>query len=166
MEEQRIRYLDGQQIRAWRDEELTAVRLEILDEQVVLGARIKRVYPLSAPEEYFSIQTAEDEEVAMLRTLDGCDPETRAVIEEELDRRYFSPRILHIKSIKNVPGMWSFDVATNRGDIEFFVRNWRDSSVEIERGRWHITSVDGQRFEIPNIDALDKKSLSYLEQLL
>lgn len=142
------------------------MRLEIVDERVVLGARIKRAYPLSSPQQYFSIQDSEDEEIAMLRDLSGCDEPTRALIEEELDRRYFSPRILRIMNVKTVPGMWSFDVSTNRGDIEFFVRNWRDSSVEIEPGRWHITSVDGQRFEIPNIDALDGKSQKLLEQLL
>lgn len=166
MEEQRIRYIEGSQIKVWRDDEASAIRLEIIDERVILSARVKRVYPLSAPNEYFSVQDSDDNEVAMLRDLSGVDDASRVIIEEELDRRYFSPRITKIKNIKDVPGMYSFEVETNRGNTEFYVRNWRDSSVEIASGRWHITSVDGQRFEIPNIEALDAHSLKMVERLI
>jgi len=160
------RYRDGSDIRVWRVPGSSHLRVEVKDDQVVLSARVKRFFPLSSPDEYYSIQTADDKEVCVVRSLDTCDADSQALIKEELDRRYFSPRISRIVDFKVVPGMLSFNVDTNRGQIEFYVRNWRDSSYEIEPGRWHITSVDGIRFEIPDLNALDRKSQWFLERLL
>ncbi len=159
-------YCEGAQIKASRVDGSSHLRIEIVDQFCVISARIKRVFPLSDPENYFSIQTEDDKEVAILKTLDGTEPETLKLLEEEFDRRYFSPKITQILAVKSVPGMWSFHVKTNRGEITFFVRNWRENSHEIESGRWHITAVDGQRFEIEDLDQLDKHSQALVEQLL
>ena len=166
MDHPQVRYRDGSEIRAWRVPGSSHLRVEVVDDQVVLSARIKRFFPLSSPDNYYSVQTADDKEVCVVRSLDSCDERTKGLITQELDRRYFSPRISRIRDFKVVPGMLSFNVETNRGQIEFYVRNWRDSSYEIEPGRWHITSVDGIRFEIPDLNELDRKSQWFLERLL
>lgn len=153
-------------MRAWRVPGSSHLRVEVKDDQVVLFANLKRFFPLSSPDGYYSLQTADDKEVCTIRSLETCDGETRSLFEEELDRRYFSPRIEKIIHLKIVPGMLSFLVDTNRGQIEFYVRNWRDSSYEIESGRWHITSVDGVRFEIPDLNKLDQRSQRFLDRLL
>jgi len=160
-----VPYLDGTQIKLTQEEGAFHLRIEILDDQCILSGRIKRIFPLSSANEYFSVQNSDDEEVAILRSLNGLDPESRALVDKELDRRYFSPLITKINSVKQVPGMWSFDVETNRGPIVFHVRNWRENSYEVETNRWHITSVDGQRFEILDLDALDKPSQKLVENL-
>ena len=159
-------YITADQIKVWREEGASHLTIEIEGMQSILGARIKRVFPLSSPDQFFSIQNAEDDEVVILKSLDGASEDARKLIEEELDRRYFSPVISKINHVKSVPGMWSFDVETNRGPIVFYVRNWRESSYEVETNRWHITSVDGERFEIKDLDALDKRSQKLIEQLL
>lgn len=159
-------YIGGDRLKASRVEGSSHLRLEIQDYLCVLSARVKRVFPLSDPDRYYSIQTEDDKEVAILTSLNGADGETAALVKEEFDRRYFSPKITQILAVKSVPGMWSFHVNTNRGEITFYVRNWRENSHEIESGRWHITSVDGQRFEIEDLDQLDRKSQTLVEQLL
>lgn len=159
-------YIKGSQLRANRVEGSSHLRLEIEEQVCILSARVKRIFPLSDPNRYFSIQTEDDKEVAILTSLDGADDQTHRLLIEEFDRRYFSPKITQILEVKSVPGMWSFHVNTNRGEITFYVRNWRENSHEIESGRWHITSVDGQRFEIEDLDALDRKSQTLVEQLL
>lgn len=159
-------YVEGSQVKASAAPGSSHLRLEIDGHFCIVSARIKRIFPLTDPTGYFSLQTEDDEEAAILRGLSGADEETRRLIEAEFDRRYFSPKITRIKAVKSVPGMWSFDVETNRGDLTFYVRNWRENSHEIETGRWHITSVDGQRFEIEDIDQLDKRSQTLIEQLL
>jgi hypothetical protein len=87
-------------------------------------------------------------------------------VNGELDRRYFTPRILRIDFLKQDAGMWKFNVETQRGLAEFYVRNWRDSAHETGGGRWQISSVDGQRYEIQSVEALDARSQALLEQLL
>jgi hypothetical protein len=102
----------------------------------------------------------------MLKTIDGLESRTRALLESQLDRMYFTPRIETIRELRLDAGMWRFDVVTQRGPAAFFVRNWRDSANEISAGRWHILSVDGGRFEIENLEALDAASRRLMDQVL
>jgi hypothetical protein len=93
------------------------------------------------------------------------DPSSQAVIADELDRTYFTPRISRIVSLKQEGGMWTWQVETSRGFAQFYVRSWRDSSHEIQPNRWQIQSVDGQRYEITDFEALDERSKQFIEQL-
>jgi hypothetical protein len=161
-----VRYLEPSQIKAFRPAGAIHPRLEIVDEFVVLSAVIKRVFPLSNPGLYLSIQDAGGQEIGVLRTVDGLDSATSDIFQEELDRRYFTPHVDSIDSLRMEAGMWRFNVQTQRGPAEFYVRNWRDNAHEINAGRWQILSVDGARFEILSVDKLDAKSQKLLDQLL
>jgi hypothetical protein len=161
-----VRYLEANQLSIWRPEGSWHLRVEIVDDRVVLDAQIRRVFPLSNPTEYFSLQDGLGKEVGVLRGTDGLDARSRELLDEEIDRRYFTPLISRIDKLKQDAGMWKFSVQTQRGATEFYVRNWRDSAHEIEAGRWLVWSVDGQRFEIPRMDTMDERSVALLEQLL
>ena len=161
-----IRYVEGRSLRATRPEGAIHLRLEIEDSLCIPNAKVRRAFPLSRPDGFLSLQGADGKEIAMLRGLDEVEPSSRRLLDEELDRRYFTPRIERIVGLRQDAGMWRFAVETQRGPAEFFVRNWRDSAVEIARDRWQIMSVDGGRFEIPNLGALDPGSLRLLDQLL
>lgn len=161
-----IRYVEGSALRATRAEGAVHLRLEIEGDLCIPNARVRRAFPLSTPLGFLSLQGADGKEIAMLRSLETVDPASRRVLDEDLDRRYFTPRISSILGLKAEAGMWRFSVVTQRGATEFFVRNWRDSAVEISRNRWQINSVDGGRFEIFDLAALDPLSLRLLDQLL
>lgn len=161
-----LRYLDPVGIRAVLPPGATHLRVEIVGDRTVLSARVKRTFPLSEPVRFLSIQDGAGKEVGILRTVEGLDPQSRILIEEQLDRRYFTPRIERIESLKQEAGMWRFAVTTQRGPVDFYVRNWRDSANEIAPNRWHIHSVDGGRFEIPDLEELDAVSRRLMDQLL
>jgi hypothetical protein len=137
-----------------------------LDDRCLLSGVFKRVFPLSEPDSYLSIQLSDGKEVAILRDIDGLEPESRHLLEEELDRRYFTPAISRIDLLRLEAGMWHFQVMTQRGAADFYVRNWRDSAHEISRGRWQIQTVDGARFEIEDLEGLDERSRKFLDQLI
>lgn len=160
-----IRFLEPRSLRISKPEGAVRLRIEIEDDRCLIDAIVRRAFPMSKTDAYFSVQNAEGEEVGILRSLDDLDNEARKLIEAELDRRYFTPKILQIKSLKQEGGMWTFEVATSRGPCTFFVRNWRDSSHEMSPGRFVIQSVDGQRFEVENYEALDTRSQVLIEQL-
>ncbi len=126
----------------------------------------RRLFPLSNPSEYIAVQDGDKKEVGILKSLDGLDEGARTIIEEELERLYFTPRVERITKLEQESGMWRFDVDTGRGPATYYVLNWRDSAHEIGPGRWLVHSVDGQRFEIPRTDLLDERSQDLLEQLL
>jgi len=131
----------------------------------VLSGRIRRAFPASKPDELFSVQDSSGKEVGILRTLDELDADSRKLVEEQLNRRYFTPKIQEVLSLRQDGGMWLFLVRTQRGEAKFYVRNWRDSCHEVRPGQWVIFSVDGQRYEIPNWEGLSGRSRDILEQL-
>jgi hypothetical protein len=160
-----INFMDGHTLRASRAEGADNLRIEVEGDRCIMDAVIRRAFPLSKPTEFLSIQESGGKEVGVLKSLDELDNESRKLVEHELDRRYFTPEILQLRALKQEGGMWTFDVVTSRGATQFFVRNWRDSSHEVSPGRFVIQSVDGQRFEVPNFDALDTRSQALIEQL-
>jgi len=161
-----IRYLDPANVRAVRPPGGTHLRIELVGDRTVLSGRLKRAFPLSDPTSYVSIQDGDGHEVGVLLTIEGLEKETRRLFDEQLDRRYFTPSIERILTLRQEAGMWKFSVETQRGPTEFFVRNWRDSAHEIAPNRWQINSVDGGRFEIPDLEAIDAGSRRLMDQLL
>jgi hypothetical protein len=160
-----LKYLDGSQVRVMLVAGAIHPHVEIIDDRCVIAAQFKRIFPLSHSEKYISIQDPADHEIGILETIDGMPMEQREIIVSELDRRYFTPAIEKIDELKQDAGMWKFNVQTQRGAAEFFVRNWRDSAHEAGAGRWQIQSVDGLRFEILKVEELDARSQNLLEQL-
>jgi hypothetical protein len=160
-----IRYLDAKSTQFCRPEGGTHLRVIIEDDLCIIEARIRRSFPFSASKQYLSVQDSGGNEIGILRDPEELDAQSKKMVEEELDRRYFTPKILSIQSLRNDGGMWTFGVVTQRGTSEFYVRNWRDSSHEIAPGRFQIYSVDGQRFEIPDYEGLDSRSKSLMDQL-
>lgn len=142
------------------------LRTEIAGDRCILTTTVRRTFPLTQPTQLLSLHDGAGKEVAILRDAAALDQESRRVLDEHLDRRYFTPSITSIDVLKQEAGMWFFKVQTQRGDTEFYVRNWRDNATEIAPNRWHITTVDGGRLEIPNLEALDAKSRTLLDQLL
>ena len=161
-----IRYVDPHCVRAWRPEGSTHLRVELADDRTILSARVKRAFPTSNPREFLSVQDGAGKEVGVLRTLEGMDRDSAVRFDEELERRYFTPTIDKIKELRQEAGMWKFVVDTQRGPTDFFVRNWRDSAFEVSVNRWLIQTVDGARFEIKDVEALDAKSRKLLDLLL
>ncbi|MBI1756378.1 MAG: DUF1854 domain-containing protein [Fimbriimonas ginsengisoli] len=160
-----LTYLDPAEVTAWLPEGAAQPRVEIAGRLCILAAKIRRAFPLAHPEEYLSIQNDAGKEIGLLRSLDGIEPATRATLEEELDRRYFSPRISRIDGLEQQAGLWRFRVQTQRGPCEFFVRNWRDSAHEMGSGRWQIVAVDGQKYDIENLEKFDERSQGLLDQV-
>lgn len=161
-----LRYVTAKDVRIMDRPGSVGIRIEIEGDRTILNAEIRRTFPLATPNDLLSIRDGSGGEVAILETLEGLDAASRTLAERELDRRYFTPVITRIHSLKQEAGMWRFLVDSQRGEADFYVRNWRDSAHELTHGRWHITTVDGARFEIHNLESLDPKSQKLMDQLL
>jgi hypothetical protein len=159
------RYLDPQKLKIWLPEGSARLRVEIDGEQSILSAVVRQCFPQSGAGAFLSIQDGAGKEIGILKSIDQIDQHSRQLLQRELDRRYYTPKISEVNVLRQEAGMWYFEVETQRGHVSFYVRNWRDSSHEIQPGRLQIHSVDGQRFEIPDFGALNARSQSLLEQL-
>ena len=142
------------------------LRLIIDGDRSYLKVKIVRAAPLSYPERYISLLDAKDEEICMIDDLKEIGPKARTLIGEELDRRYLTAMIEQVTSIRNEYGTSYWDVQTDRGQREFVVQNVAENAQWLGDHRLLITDVDGNRFEIPRLDDLDKRSLEWIEQVI
>ena len=142
------------------------LRLTIDGDRSYLKVKVVRAAPLSHPTRHICLLDAKEEEICMIDDLTQLDPEACALIEEELDRRYLTATIQQVNAVRNEYGTSYWDVQTDRGPREFVVQNVSENAQWLGDRRLLITDVDGNRFEIPHLDELDKKSLAAVEQVV
>ena len=129
---------------------------------------VHRCFPFSAPDEYISIRQSDEngQEIGLILRLGDWDQDTQAMLREQLELRYFSPRITRIRHIKEEYGYAYWDVGTDRGDCRFVVRMGSGTVNPIGNGRYMITDIDGNRFEIPNLQALSPQEMKKLDMFI
>ena len=157
--------VDVAKLRLFR-EPSCGLRLTIDDDRSYLKVKVVRAAPLSYPDRYISFLDAKDEEICMVDDLEQLDQQIRSLIDEELDRRYLTATILQVDAVRNEYGTSYWDVETDRGQREFVVQNGSENAQWLGDHRLLIIDVDGNRFEIPRLDELDKKSLGWVEQVI
>jgi len=152
-----LEYLDPQKLHfVMRGD---AMVLTIEGDRSYLKVRAVRAFPLTELNEYIGLLDAiSGHEIGMLRHLRDLDGPTRQLVQREIDKRYFIPKVQRIVQAKKEFGTVYWDVETDRGSRQFVMRGIRDSIHEIEPGRYLVNDVDGNRFEVPQINELDSKS--------
>ena len=160
-----LRILDPRSVRLWREEE-SLPRMQIADHCCYARVRVVLAFPLSDTRHYLSFVDWNEREIGMVEHLDDLEPETRRIVNEEIRRRYFTPRITRIKRVRWLFGSISFEVETDRGPRSFDIRGRRSNIVAIGPRRYLLTDMDGNRYEIPDVDKLDPSSYSRIEGLL
>jgi hypothetical protein len=142
------------------------LRLTIEGDRSYLKVKVVRAAPLSHPDRYVSFLDGKDEEICMVDDLKELDAQTRGMVAEELDRRYLTAVVESIHSMRNEFGTSYWDVATSRGRREFVVQNVAENAQWLGPRRLLLVDVDGNRFEFPDLDLLDKRSLGFVDEVL
>ncbi|WP_240980344.1 DUF1854 domain-containing protein [Ramlibacter agri] len=124
-----------------------------------------RAFPLAAPEEGVSMVSIDGRELAWVPHLDALQPQTRALIEEELAGREFVPTVQRIESVSSfsTPSTWS--VVTDRGPTRFVLKGEEDIR-RLGEGALLIASSEGINFRIADRRGLDRHSRTLLERFL
>ena len=128
-----------------------------------------RAFPITDPDLYICIRepdtkkNGKGEEIGMIERLADFDEQAQRLIEEELDRRYFTPEIKKIHSLHEKFGYLYFDVTTDAGRSEFIMSNPTNSFRTLEDGRVFMYDIDGNCFCVSNVDSLDKNSRKKIE---
>ncbi len=141
-------------------------RLEIADQCCYIGFRATRLFPISRRHDYISIADMDGAEVGIIQSLRRLPKPMRRIVLEEIRHRYFVPQITYVHSLKDEFGILYWDVDTTRGRREFVVREVRENVREFAGGRLQITDVDGNYFEIANVDTLPGRGVAELYRLM
>lgn len=130
---------------------------------------ILRSFPVTNPDEFLSVREPDSKkqgrgkEIGMIRYMSSFDEETQALFREELDRRYFTPEIKKINSVKDKFGYLYWDVVTSAGNVTFVLNNPFSNIRILEDGRILINDIDGNVFQILEPQKLDSASLKKIE---
>jgi len=130
------------------------------------NVRIRQAFPLSMEGRYITFFDQEDEYLGLIVDPSSCDEASYRIILEEIEWRYFRPKILRIVGMENRGGTSVFTVETDRGAIEIPMRDLREGMTELSPGRILATDENGNRYEIPQIDSLDHRSRRLIRRLI
>jgi hypothetical protein len=124
---------------------------------------LRRSFPAAEPYRYISVSGRDEKEVGMIPDITEFPEGQRKLLKAELDRLYFMPKILSVQSVKDRFGRTTFQVTTDIGPLTFTVQDVYRNLFRLPDGRLILTDIDGNRFEITDPKALDKKSYKKIE---
>jgi hypothetical protein len=160
-----LEYLDPRRLLIAKRGDVLRVTIE--NDRSYLKVHAVRAFPLTYPNEFIGLQDAiTGHEIGMLRSLRDLGAEARQLVQDSLNSRYFVPQIFRIIEAKREFGTVYWDVETDRGPRKFMMRGIRDSIHEIEPGRYLVVDIDGNRFEVPQLEKLDARSQTNWDRLI
>jgi len=162
-----LNYIDTQNIEFYISKgKLLCLKLDGKD---VGRVSIKRMFPFQFPDEYISVcpenhlRNETEKEIGIIRKLNNLPKIQKDILIDELNKRYFMPDIVEIIKIKEEFGNLSFEVITDAGKSEFTVTDMGSNIKSLGTNKIMLTDVYGNRFCIPNVNALKDKELKILE---
>ena len=143
--------------------DLYLIKLEMSDGTVYEDLEPRRLFPHTNLDNYITIVDEAQNEIALINNINDVDKESKEAILDCFDAFYMIPKINEIISVQDKFGALKITVMTERGMVEFRIRN-RHSDIKMLRGtrRVLVRDANDNRYEIPNFDDLDKRSQKLL----
>ncbi|MCQ2432446.1 MAG: DUF1854 domain-containing protein [Clostridia bacterium] len=124
-------------------------------------------FPFDMPDSYISVLDKDQKEIGMIREISALSPDTQKILRDELRRKYYAPVIQKILSVKERYGFSYWRVILKDGsEFSFTVQDTYRSMLRITSKHIFVIDVDGNRFEIPDAEALDRTSYKKIELYL
>jgi len=142
------------------------LRLTVPNECSYLAVKPVWSAPLSRPNQYLALLDGKDEEITLIADPKVLKPRSLEAAQQELRQRYLTATITAVESARQEFGATYWQAQTDRGEREFITQNLQESSFWISNDHLLITDVDGSRFEIQSIAALDARSRHLLNDIL
>ncbi len=163
-----IVYLSSENATFFKEGDFIGAEIKNEDGEVVRHTRVwlHRSFPFDRPNEYISVQNKDQEELGLIKDISAFDKAIAEIIIAELERKYYTPEIKKIMTLKETRGFSFWKVMTDTGEQSFTVQDTSKSIVRIGGDRAFVFDICGNRYEIKALSALDKKSYRKLELYL
>ena len=125
-----------------------------------------RQFPFELEWEFISVMDSEQQEIGIVKSVEQFDDAQKKLLVDELRRRYYSPVIDKIISVKERYGFSYWKVHTADGDVSFTLHDTYRSIIHAGETRIIMLDVNGNRFEIPDTSLLDRKSYKKIDLYL
>lgn len=123
-----------------------------------------RLFPLTHPDAFILVVDGDGNEIGVIDRVDELPHAVQIHLHHELRLRYVVPVVTHIRKISQEPGMWRWDIETDRGSMRMLLPNLHDHVQTVAEDRVLVHDLDGRRCEI-RISLLDLHSRQQLKKV-
>lgn len=155
------RYIEGPEVRFTPNDKIF-VDAEFFTGEEFTELELHRLFPVTGLRRYIALVDKDGEAIAVIRNIDELLPESKKVVEDCLNEYYMIPRIKRFIEMSEKFAIWMWTAETDRGVCTFEIRNHLTAVKPLYDGRVLIKDANDNRYEIPDIKKLDKKSLKML----
>ena len=137
------------------------------DDQEPIPVRLSWARPLTdRGGQVVILRAGKKEEVATLTGAEQLDGTSRGIIEDELKRRYFMPKITRVVSTAATFGNRYWHVETDCGPRRFLMKSPETDATWITDDRCVLKDALGNCYEIESLSELDRASRANVEKVL
>lgn len=140
------------------------LRMTAGDDRSYLSVKPVWASPLKYPNRYLALLNGKGEEIVMISEPDALPNDSYAAVKEELSRRYLTATVTSITHAKGEFGSTYWNVETDRGSRDFVTQSLQENAQWLSPTHLMLVDVDGNRFEIKDVAALDERSRRFVEQ--
>jgi hypothetical protein len=145
------------------------LRLALPDGTEYAPVVCRRLFPLTDPDQYISIQKPgerEQSEVGIIRALKELPGEQRRIVVDDLQHQHFLPEIVAVDDIRTLHGMDEWRVETDRGPVSFFVSGRKENMAATASNMLLVTDIEKCRYRITDYAALPPRERLLVERVL
>ncbi len=150
-------FIDGNEIRITVNDKIFC-DVEFFSGEKFYNLEPRRLFPVSGLSEYITFLDDKGEEQFILRKLDNMAPDQKELLENCLEEYYRIPKITRLINRSEKHRIWLWNVETDKGEYTFEIINHIQSMKMFYDKRILIKDGNDNRYEIPNIYELDKRS--------
>jgi len=138
----------------------------VMEKQAFDRVYLHRAFPFDTPWQFISVCDGDARELAIIESVDALPEDQQQLIRDELERKYYYPVIRRILSVNERFGFSTWKVETDDGERTFTVQDIYRSIHKITITHVFVTDMDGNRYDIPDLEQLDSRSYRKIELFL
>ena len=138
--------------------DLYLIKLEMADGTIYEELEPRRLFPHTDLDHYITIIDENENEIALIKDINDVDKGSREAILSCFDGFYMIPKINQVVGVQDKFGALKLSVMTERGYVEFRIRNRHSDMKTYPGDRVIIRDSNDNRYEIENLNNLDRKS--------
>ena len=153
-------YIDGGV--KFRRHDFVTVDMIAEDGTVTEDLEPRRLFPVNDTDNYISLLDSDGHEVGIIRSLSSLDKESAALLREILDEYYIVPKITEVLRVYEKGSVNRWTVMTDHGECSFQIRARYTDIKLLPKGRILVRDTNDNRYEIPDVTKLNKRSMKEL----
>ena len=153
--------VDPLRLRRGADGRLLLRKIDDAGRESEVPVQVALCFPWSLPGRFLSLRNADGQEEALIDDHRALPEGVRALIEEDLRKRYFVAHITRVEDIREEADLFRWQVMTDAGERSFLTSR-TDRPRRLSDGDFVVRDVSRDVYVIPDPARLDEHSRAKL----